>query len=78
MDLHRVDPGQVGVAVTLISMEPDSITPAYLMRELREQLGPEHELIHVPSACGHDGFLTDVEAFGRIVERFLDQPRGAS
>lgn len=76
MDLHRVDPGQVGVPVTLISMEPDSIAPAYLMRELREQLGPGHELIHVPSTCGHDGFLTDIEVFGRIVERFLDQPSG--
>ena len=71
MDLHRVDPEQVGVPVTLISMEPDSIAPAYQMRELHEQLGPGHELIHVPSACGHDGFLTDVEAFAGIVERFL-------
>ena len=73
MDLHRVDPGQVGVPVTLISMEPDSIAPAYQMRELHERLGPGHELVHVSSACGHDGFLTDVEVFARIVERFLDK-----
>ena len=76
MDLHRVDPDQVGVPVTLISMEPDAIAPAYQMRELHEQLGPGHELIHVPSACGHDGFLTDVEVFAGIVGRFLDRPRG--
>ena len=77
MDLHRVDPSQVGVPVTLVSMEPDSISPAYLMRELHEQLGPGHELIHVPSTCGHDGFLTDTEVFERIVQQFLDQPCGA-
>ena len=76
MDLHRVDPGRVGVPVTLVSMEPDAIAPAYQMRELHERLGPGHELIHVPSACGHDGFLTDVEGFSGIVERFLAKPQG--
>jgi len=76
MDLHRVDPEQVSVPVTLISMEPDAIAPAHQMLELYEQLGPGHELIHVPSACGHDGFLTDIDVFAGIVERFLDKPLG--
>jgi homoserine acetyltransferase len=55
-------------------MEPDAIAPAHQMRELHEQLGPGHELIHVPSACGHDGFLTDLDVFAGIVERFLARP----
>lgn len=77
MDLHQVDPGQVDVPVTLVSMEPDAIAPAWQMSELYELLGPGHDLIQVPSACGHDGFLTQVEVFGGIVTRFLDRQQSA-
>lgn len=73
MDLHQVDPAQVAAPVTLVAMEPDAIAPAWLIRALHEQLGPGHTLIEIPTTCGHDGFLTDVDVIGGIVARFLDR-----
>jgi homoserine O-acetyltransferase len=77
MDLHRVDPARVGIPVTLVAMEPDSIAPAWQVRELYDQLGAGkgHEFFEVPASCGHDSFLTDVELFGGVVGRFLAKPR---
>ena len=75
MDLQRVDPAKVGVPVTLVAMEPDSIAPVWQVRQLHEQLGPGHQLIEVASSCGHDGFLTDVDLFGDVVGTFLEQRR---
>jgi homoserine O-acetyltransferase len=74
MDLQDVDPERVGVPVTLVAMEPDSIAPAWLVRELHEKLGPGHELVEVHTTAGHDGFLTDVETFRKVVSDFLGAP----
>jgi homoserine O-acetyltransferase len=71
MDLQDVDPARIGVPVTLVAMEPDAIAPAWLGRELHEKLGPGHELVEVRTTAGHDGFLTDVETFRRVVSDFL-------
>ena len=73
MDLHRVDPTRVAVPVTLVAMDPDSIAPAWQVRQLFQQLGPGHELIEVHSTCGHDGFLTDVAVFGEVIAGFLEK-----
>ncbi|MSR36033.1 MAG: alpha/beta fold hydrolase [Gemmatimonadetes bacterium] len=73
MDLHLVDPSRVGVPVTLVAMEPDSIAPAWQVRQLFELLGPGHELIEVPASCGHDSFLTDVDTFNGVVRSFLEK-----
>jgi homoserine acetyltransferase len=56
-------------------MDPDSIAPAWLVRELHELLGPGHELVEVHTTAGHDGFLTDVEAFRKVVLDFLQVAR---
>lgn len=76
MDLHRVDPASVRIPVTLVAMEPDSIAPAWQVRQLHEQLGEGHELIEVPGTCGHDSFLTDTEVFSGVVREFLERRRG--
>lgn len=73
MDLHHVDPARVRVPVTLVSMEPDSIAPAWQTRALFEKLGAGRELIEVASTSGHDGFLTDVDVFTGIVRDFLEK-----
>lgn len=77
MDLHSVDPSQVGAPVTLVAMEPDSIAPAWQVRQLHELLGPGHELIEVAASCGHDSFLTDVGTFNEVVSTFLAKRRTA-
>jgi homoserine O-acetyltransferase len=73
MDLHQVDPAAVRAPVTLVAMEPDSIAPAWQVRQLAEQLGSGHELIEVPATCGHDSFLTDVGTFSEVVRTFLER-----
>ena len=73
MDLHQLDPAKVALPITLVSMEPDSIAPAWQTRSLYEQLGAGHELIEIESSSGHDGFLTDVGVFTGIVRRFLEK-----
>ena len=73
MDLQDVDPARVRVPVTLVAMEPDSIAPVWLVRELHERLGAGHTLVEVPTTAGHDGFLTDVETFRRVVGEFLGE-----
>lgn len=78
IDLNRVDPSQVGVPVTLVAMEPDSIAPAWQVRQLYDQLGPGHEMLEVPASCGHDSFLTDTETFGGVVSDFLAKRGRAS
>jgi homoserine O-acetyltransferase len=77
MDLHRVDPETVRAPVTLVAMEPDSIAPAWQVRQLHEMLGPGHDLIEVEATCGHDSFLTDVAVFSEVVRTFLEKRRGA-
>jgi homoserine acetyltransferase len=47
------------------------------VRQLFELLGPGHQLVEVGSTCGHDGFLTDVEVFGEVVARFLEERRSS-
>jgi homoserine O-acetyltransferase len=78
MDLQDVDPAKVRAPVTLVAMEPDSIAPTWLVRELYERLGPGHELVEVPTTAGHDGFLTDVETFRRVVGEFLAKSTSAA
>jgi homoserine O-acetyltransferase len=73
MDLQDVDPSRVRAPVTLVAMEPDAIAPTWLVRELHERLGPGHELVEVHTSAGHDGFLTDVDTFRRVVGEFLAQ-----
>jgi homoserine O-acetyltransferase len=75
MDLHRVDPAAVRAPVTLVAMEPDSIAPAWQVRQLFELLGPGHELVEVPATCGHDSFLTDIGTFTEVVSTFLEKRR---
>ncbi len=73
MDLQDVDPQRVGIPVTLVAMEPDSIAPAWQVRDLYERLGTGHELIEVTSTAGHDGFLTDVNTFAGVLTGFLER-----
>ncbi len=71
LDIHRIDPTQVGVPVELVSIDTDSIAPPWQVKQLYERLDVESELIHVHSPNGHDAFLTEAETFGRIISEYL-------
>ena len=74
MDLQDIDPARVRAPVTLVAMDPDAIAPAWQVRELYERLGRGHRLVEIASRAGHDGFLTDVETFRKVLTDFLTGP----
>jgi homoserine O-acetyltransferase len=72
LDIHRIDPAEVGVPVTLVSIDTDSIAPPWQVQQLNEGLKVDSEVIHVGSPNGHDAFLTEAETFGRILSDYLE------
>lgn len=76
LDLHRVDPAEVDVPVTLVSVDTDTLVPPWQVRALHRALEVERELIQVSSLRGHDAFLTDEATFARILNDFLPRHGG--
>jgi len=72
LDIHSVEPRDVAVPLTLVSIDTDSIAPPWQVEELRRGLRVESELIHVHSPNGHDAFLTEADTFGDILSTYLD------
>lgn len=72
IDLHRVDPGSVRGPVALVAFRGDAIAPPWQVRELRDALPGEAELVEIATPRGHDAFLTDVEPVSEVVRRVVD------
>jgi homoserine O-acetyltransferase/O-succinyltransferase len=70
-DLHRVDPAAVRVPTTLVAAEGDAIVPGEQMEELARRLAAPSTLVHLATRHGHDAFLTDADAIGRILTTAL-------
>ncbi|AHG92482.1 homoserine O-acetyltransferase (plasmid) [Gemmatirosa kalamazoonensis] len=70
-DLHRVDPAAVRVPTTLVAAEGDAIVPREQMAELSMLLGAPNTLVDLASRNGHDAFLTEPAAIGRILATAL-------
>lgn len=72
LDAHRVSPEAVRVPATLVAAEGDQLVPEAQMRELAARLGAPHTLVRLATRCGHDGFLTEPAAVGRILAAALE------
>lgn len=59
VDLHRVDPAEVRVPVTLVAVEGDTLVPPWQMRVLAEGLPDCRRLHTIVSRYGHDAFLKE-------------------
>ena len=70
-DLHRVDPAAVHVPATLVAAEGDGIVPGEQMAELASRLGAPNTLVQLATRFGHDAFLTEPAAIGRILTDVL-------
>ena len=71
IDLHRVDPAAIRTPTLLVAAEGDGIVPVEQMRILAAQLaGPTH-LVELSTSRGHDAFLTEPEALGRLLKDSL-------
>jgi homoserine O-acetyltransferase len=66
IDLHSVEPGTIFVPATLVAVREDVLVPLEDMLELASQLAGGAELVELSSKFGHDAFLKESQALGRI------------
>jgi cystathionine gamma-synthase len=71
LDLHAVEPSTVTTPATLVSVDSDTLVPPWLMRQLADDLGSHNVLHEITSPFGHDAFLKEHAAIGRIVRNAL-------
>lgn len=71
IDRHRVDPSRIAAPALLIGAESDQLVTADQMRALASRLAGPTELHLLPCLYGHDMFLKQAEAVGRLVAPFL-------
>lgn len=71
IDLHRVNPAEIKVPVTLVAIIEDQLVPLEDMRALRAQLGGISELIELSSKYGHDAFLKETNALASVFAKAL-------
>lgn len=70
-DLHRVEPAAIATPTTIVAAEGDAIVPREQLETLAQRLAGPARLVDLPSIRGHDAFLTEPAALGRILERAL-------
>ena len=71
IDRHRVDPARIALPVLVIGADSDQLVPACQLRALAAALAGPAELHLLPCLYGHDMFLKEAEAVGRLVAPFL-------
>lgn len=71
-DVHRVDPHEVTVPVTLIAAQGDTLVPASQMRALARELPNLVGYHMLRSRRGHDAFLTETGRLSRLLSTILD------
>ncbi|HVX39437.1 MAG TPA: homoserine O-succinyltransferase [Gemmatimonadaceae bacterium] len=74
-DLHRVDPAAIRTPALLVAAEGDAIVPGEQMAALAARFGAPNQLVELPSKTGHDAFLTEPEALGRLLRQSLATTR---
>lgn len=71
LDLHDVDPALIRVPTTVVSFDSDTLVPPWLVAELVRGLPGTGRTIRVSSHFGHDAFLKEKGAVGRVIRHFL-------
>jgi homoserine O-acetyltransferase len=73
IDTHDIPPSSVCVSTDLISVDSDTLVPAWLMEELEEGLSGPCRHHRIDSIFGHDAFLKEVKAIGSRLTQILDR-----
>lgn len=73
IDLHRVDPAEIGVPVSLVAVEGDPLVPLADAVALLEALGDRGRLRVLRSRFGHDAFLKDTDRIDALLASELAQ-----
>ena len=74
IDLHRVDPAQVGVPTVVVAVEGDRLVPLADSVALVEGLGTRGQLRVLRSPYGHDAFLKETDRIDAILVGALRKP----
>jgi len=72
IDLHRVDPADVRVPVTLVGIASDRVVPLADLCELQRRCGAAATLHVIDSRYGHDAFLKEDAQIGALLQEALD------
>ncbi len=72
LDLHRVEPEDITVATTVVSVDSDTLVPPWLVAELARRLPSSGRAIRIASHFGHDAFLKEHQVVSRLVRNVLD------
>ena len=73
LDLHDVDPTLVRVPTTVVSVDSDTLVPPWLVAELVRGLPGTGRTIRITSNYGHDAFLKERTAVGRVIRHVLEE-----
>ena len=71
LDLHDVDPALIEVPTTVVSIDSDTLVPPWLVAEMVRGLPGTGRTIRVTSNFGHDAFLKERKAVGRVIRHVL-------
>ena len=72
IDRHRIDPSRIATPALLIGATTDQLVPPCQTTDLAAGLAGETEVHLLDFPCGHDMFLKEAAAVGRLVKPFLD------
>ena len=72
LDLHRVEPEDVNVRTTVVSVDSDTLVPPWLVEEMARRLPISDRVIRIVSHFGHDAFLKEHRGICRIICNALD------
>ena len=71
LDLHDIDPALIRVPTTVVSIASDTLVPPWLIAEMVRRLPGTGRTIRVTSNFGHDAFLKERGAVGRVIRHIL-------
>jgi len=71
LDLHDVNPALIEVPTTVVSIDSDTLVPPWLVAEMVHGLPGTGRTIRVTSNYGHDAFLKERKAVGRVIRHVL-------
>ena len=71
LDLHNIDPALIRVPTTVVSIDSDTLVPPWLIAEMVRRLPGRGQTVRVTSNFGHDAFLKERKAVGRVIRHVL-------
>jgi homoserine O-acetyltransferase len=72
IDLHRVEPAQIRVPLTLVGVVEDQLVPIGDMRTLRDGIVGTCQLVEISSLYGHDAFLKETAVLRDVFAQALE------